>query len=153
MIKWDWRDYYSTDDAIARFECTGFSFEEKGQYQTFHLSDIPSEARRNLADKLRLNESNFDEWAALEKVDTCLENYCFVVAVQKAWYKSATENWDWERSDGDGKETAEYSCPGWSCSREILDKILNNRLTFHDIPLLSGEKSADKISEKVRLIG
>ena len=146
MKKWDWKKQLSGSLLYDKYNCIGFSINEKGRYKTFSTHDIPEEARKGLASLFQLNAGNFDDWAELEKTDIYQGHYRFWIKIEKIWYQAKKENWDWDKDFfTGGQETVKYECSGWKCSKEILRKIKNNTISINDIPVSGKEKLAKEI--------
>lgn len=134
MAKSDWKwGKQTTDGTLTVYDCSYIDEDETLKKRGVSVRDIPQEGRQSLADLVRLDVNEFEDW--INFINYSPDSKRLGVNIENVWLNSYKADWNWKKSDDHTNETqVAYKCPGWKCSKNILKKIRARQITIEDIP-------------------
>ncbi len=144
-----WQEDLRSDRYFAHYQNTYWGKDEEvPDHLTksgISIKDIPQDAQRDLADKSGLELKEIADWVYSIKIDKKEKN--IHVTVEMVWLNSIKENWSWEKDITSTEVFSKFRCPGWKCSKEILEKIRAGKVVAEDL----GPTGIKKLSEFTKI--
>lgn len=146
MAKSDWKwGKQTTDGTLTVYDCSYIDEDETLKKRGVSVRDIPQEGRQSLADLIRLDVSEFEDW--INFINYSPDSKRLGVNIENVWLNSYKADWNWEKiGEAEDKTLAVYNCPGWKCTQKVLDRLNSRKATTIDIPKDAQKKLAKAVA-------